>query len=65
MVGVLISVATIPAAANIGVAGAYGDWATRGAPRSSSASTSGRSSSEASSRSSSSDVSTPDSDADT
>lgn len=30
LVGVLISVATIPAAANIGVAAAYGDWATVG-----------------------------------
>lgn len=28
LVGVLISVTTIPAAANIGVAAAYGDWAT-------------------------------------
>lgn len=30
LVGVLISVATIPAAANIGVAAAYGDWSTVG-----------------------------------
>jgi uncharacterized hydrophobic protein (TIGR00271 family) len=28
LIGVLISVTTIPAAANIGVAGAYGDWST-------------------------------------
>lgn len=30
LVGVLISVATIPAAANVGVAAAYGDWSTVG-----------------------------------
>lgn len=30
LVGVLISVATIPAAANMGVAAAYGDWSTVG-----------------------------------
>jgi uncharacterized hydrophobic protein (TIGR00271 family) len=30
LVGVLISVATIPAAANVGVAAAYGDWSTLG-----------------------------------
>ena len=30
LVGVLISVTTIPAAANIGVAAAYGDWSTTG-----------------------------------
>ena len=36
LVGVLISVTTIPAAANVGVAAAYGDWTeVRGRPRSS------------------------------
>lgn len=30
LVGVLISVTTIPAAANVGVASAYGDWAEAG-----------------------------------
>jgi uncharacterized hydrophobic protein (TIGR00271 family) len=30
LIGVLISVTTIPAAANIGVAAAYGDWSTMG-----------------------------------
>ncbi len=30
LIGVLISVTTIPAAANIGVAAAYGDWETCG-----------------------------------
>ncbi len=32
LIGVLISVTTIPAAANVGVAAAYLDWATAGAP---------------------------------
>ena len=30
LIGVLISVTTIPAASNIGVAAAYGDWADAG-----------------------------------
>jgi uncharacterized membrane protein len=30
LIGVLISVTTIPAAANVGVASAYGDWTSFG-----------------------------------
>ena len=44
LIGVLISVTTIPAAGNIGLAAAYGDWASSGARRRSSRSTSSASS---------------------
>ena len=48
LIGVLISVTTIPAAANIGVAAALGEWERPAAPRSSSGSTWSRSCSRAS-----------------
>ena len=58
LIGVLISVTTIPAAANIGVAAAYGDWGRRSAPPRSWASTWSRSCWPACSRSSSSAATT-------
>ena len=58
LVGVLISVTTIPAAANIGVAAAYVDWATARGAAVQLTSTSSRSSSPGCSPCSSSDAST-------
>ena len=59
LVGVLISVTTIPAAANVGVAAAYAEWReVAGAGEPARSSTSSRSSSPASPRSSSSDRAT-------
>ena len=58
LIGVLISVTTIPAASNIGVAAAYGDWHEAGGAAASSRSTSPRSCSPACSRCSSSAATT-------